>query len=635
MSAREFDELTPEHVEQWRNVIAGVLKTENYDPMAVLASARLLLLLANICVLVIAFFVTSRAIGLLPALVGFALLALDPFHVAHSRLLHVDATGSNLVLLALILALAYATARNQPASWWMLPLCGIATGLALLTRSGSVLLIPWIGLALLIRVFYDRAQRERPFDLRELGRRLWPLAMWPLSAALVYGILWPAMWSQPEVMLERVYNGAVRYAQEGHALPIFFRGVAHNGDPGTLFYAFALVWRSSPATLIGVVVACIAVALRVYRRDIDRSTIVVTGLLLFALFFGAVMSTGEKKFDRYLLPAIGPLQLVAGWGWYSFIVWIGSIARFPGRLFQGGVGAIVLGSQAILLVVTMPYSLSYYDPLLGGGRRAPDVMPVGWGEGLDQVTDYLNELPNATEVSVYTDAWLAPFAMQFVGGSHVARFSNTAKGLKRWLSADYYVLYIAQEQQGLVPRELLDYFTKHPAVLDVDIDGIRYARVFDLNALPLPEYFHSGELIASDWGNSVRLVSAGVPADPVPAGNRVSVEFGVQPLVDSVAEGTEVSLTLVDPAGQAVADATASLIDATGQWMRNVRVRISIPESTPAGQYTLVAKVLYPNATSSTSAIDPKTGLALPEPVKLGEVDVIAVAPESDASPTP
>jgi hypothetical protein len=43
---------------------------------------------------------------------------------------------------------------------------------------------------------------------------------------------------------------------------------------------------------------------------------------------------------------------------------------------------------------TFPYYLSYYNPLMGGPRKAPQVMQIGWGEGLDQAGRYLDRNPS-------------------------------------------------------------------------------------------------------------------------------------------------------------------------------------------------------------------------------------------------
>ena len=57
-------------------------------------------------------------------------------------------------------------------------------------------------------------------------------------------------------------------------------------------------------------------------------------------------------------------------------------------------------AQLALVLPTRPYFLSYYNPALGGGRTATQVLLVGWGEGLDRAAAYLNTKPNAQDLLV-------------------------------------------------------------------------------------------------------------------------------------------------------------------------------------------------------------------------------------------
>jgi len=55
----------------------------------------------------------------------------------------------------------------------------------------------------------------------------------------------------------------------------------------------------------------------------------------------------------------------------------------------------ILFIQALSALQTFPYFFSYYNPLAGGSSRAPQVMMIGWGEGMDQAARYLNQKPDA------------------------------------------------------------------------------------------------------------------------------------------------------------------------------------------------------------------------------------------------
>ena len=58
--------------------------------------------------------------------------------------------------------------------------------------------------------------------------------------------------------------------------------------------------------------------------------------------------------------------------------------------------------QLALTVSSYPYYLTYYNPLLGGIRKAQEVMTVGWGEGLNEAARYLKDQPDISKKIIYS-----------------------------------------------------------------------------------------------------------------------------------------------------------------------------------------------------------------------------------------
>ena len=77
---------------------------------------------------------------------GF-LLAIDPFYIAHSQMIHVDGFLATFMLLSAISWLVYLKRKERV----YLLLSGIIGGLALLTKSPSYFLIPFVGLTALVQ----------------------------------------------------------------------------------------------------------------------------------------------------------------------------------------------------------------------------------------------------------------------------------------------------------------------------------------------------------------------------------------------------------------------------------------------------------------------------------------------------
>jgi hypothetical protein len=200
-------------------------------------------------------------------------------------------------------------------------------------------------------------------------------------------------------------------------------------------------------------------------------------LLFFALAFGVFMSLGVKKFDRYLLPAHGALQLLAGWGWVRAAVWARTRAKWSARLAGAGL-ALLLALQLASSLGTAPYYLSYYNPLLGGSTRAPQVMMVGWGEGLDQAARYLNQLPGIEDAQV-ASWYSSSFNLLFEhDAAHIPITPNLPDDeLEALLAMDYLVVYIHEWQRG-TPANLLARLAEEEPLLRVWIDGLEYARVY-------------------------------------------------------------------------------------------------------------------------------------------------------------
>ena len=80
--------------------IETFLREQGHKPLELLVAGRFFIVLAITLTLAASCWFAARLIGWVPALVGFALIAFDPFHVALSRLQHLDGLLSCLMLLS-------------------------------------------------------------------------------------------------------------------------------------------------------------------------------------------------------------------------------------------------------------------------------------------------------------------------------------------------------------------------------------------------------------------------------------------------------------------------------------------------------------------------------------------------------
>jgi hypothetical protein len=478
-----------EHPDQLPHLksVEPFLRETGHAPIDILSTARTCVVLAVTAALTLAFIIALRLMGELTAFFGFLLIAFDPFHIAHSRVLQQDALMSSFMLLSLVAMLAYLHRGQRRLD---LLISGVSAGLAWLTRSPAFFLIPFIALLML----FESWQRHRP-DWVGLAKNLArQLTAWLGVGVATFFLLWPAMWVKPWESVLQIFQEALGAATGGHANPIFFNGEIALGDPGWLFYPLSYLWRTSPVVLIGLGLGILLLVTKIRTLNAENRAWAVS-LGLFAIAFIIFQSLGAKKFDRYVLPIFAPLNLVSALGWIAlaqFVLdrWVRNGVETR-RLRALGQSALVATAGVVVLIQflgalsTSPYYLSYYNPLMGGQERAPEVMMIGWGEGLDEAARYLNEKPRVRRISVRSWYVSGPFDYFFEGQSSILAFDMI--DLNDILSADYVVIYIHQWQRKLPSPEVLAFFDGLTPEHIVEIDGLSYAEIYDVRKIEAPE----------------------------------------------------------------------------------------------------------------------------------------------------
>jgi hypothetical protein len=487
---RNYVDIRPGQIERPGRLFL-FLRNRNISALELLVAGRTFMVLGIVATLGAAFLVALRLLRVLPALLAFLLIALDPFSIALSRLLHLDGLVSALMFLSI---LAFAGYLYWGRRGGYLLLSAIAAGLARLTKSPAFFLAPFFGFMSLVGWWNEGRSQSlaRRFSLANLWRIVSPLLLWFLVDAVVFVLLWPAMWVDPLGSLSSVFSLASTYASEGHDSRLFFGGMIYDiGQSPWHFYPVAYVWRATPVALIGLVLALIALIFprRLPLRTEWRRLAVV--LLLFALLFILFLSLSAKKFDRYLLPIFAPLDLVAALGWSALIeaLWRWAAGWHAARTWTRAARAASAGllASAVVLVQlsgvlqTYPYYFNYYNPLLGGPEKAVDVMMVGWGEGLDQAAKYLNEKPNAESLKVISWSADGCFSYFFRGSAATIDYDMGIANLRR---ADYVVLYLNQWQRQVPTPKFLAFFEQFPPEYVVHIGDLEYARIYDMSQAP-------------------------------------------------------------------------------------------------------------------------------------------------------
>jgi hypothetical protein len=422
-----------------------------------------------------------RLFGPGPAVLTGLALAVEPFLVANQQLVHVDGPLVAFTSLAALAALVRWTAGGGLGT---LLLAGVATGLALLSKSPALFLVAFVPLVALAnapsahgRPFPDTVGANPSAPRRAalpalahgdgelsldrggvLRRPLVDLLVWGSVALVTFVVLWPAVWVLgPGEVLARIVDFTRETGGQPDEVGSYFFGQV-GSDPGPLYYPVSTLFRLSPYTTLGLVLA----ATLIWRAP--ATTRIRAGwLLLFVVGFGLMMTLGAKKFDRYMLPAVPALVLLASVGWWLIVE---RIRRPVGRVALG-VGLTALA--VFPLAATYPYPLSYYNPLLGGGPAAQRTVMVGNGEGLDQAAHWLAAQPNVTELRVAAHSW------DILAGLVQADGEPLRDGIPD--DSDYIVTYGRRIQMHRWGESLERYLNANPPVHTVWLNGIEYVHI--------------------------------------------------------------------------------------------------------------------------------------------------------------
>jgi 4-amino-4-deoxy-L-arabinose transferase-like glycosyltransferase len=466
-----------------------------------LAVLRLPVVLVNSGGIVLGYWMLRRLLPAATAALAALLWAADPFLLGYSGLLHVDALAMTFIALSLLAVCCY---RRDPAQRMFLVLSGVCAGLAILSKSPSLLLGP---VAAVVIVSTDHATRGPDFSHRPWlpsSRALWPLVIWGMVCVATVFACWPALWVNPLIVYRQIRRGVVTEGMLPHGGGNFFLGHS-DPAPGLLFYPVAFALRLTPWAMLGLFLLPLAwrrvKALAPARRDLAV-------LAAFVVLFVVVMSVFPKKFNRYLVLAFPPVDILAAAG----LVWMSqTLSAWKRRFAAGATGAIALA--ALLNVIAFyPYYIVYFNQALGGSTAGADAVMIGWGEGMDQVAAWLNAQPDITgvlTVSTQPDP-LQPYLRP---GAQVAVLREPVLPAQ----TGYVVVYVRDVQDGVVQPPFNRFYGHVPPAHTVSLSGVAYAWIYQVPPpVPQPRL--------ADFGDAIRLRGFGL-RDMDTSGHSVDIKL--------------------------------------------------------------------------------------------------------------
>jgi hypothetical protein len=423
---------------------------------------------------------------------------------------------------------------------------------------------------------------------------LLPLLAWGAIFALTMVVVWPAVWAAPMKVYDLLWVGVEVEAAAPHSKGNFFLG-QDDPTPGPLFYPVALALRTTPWSLVGLLL--LPLALWGQRAGGERRGAELRNLAVlagFCILFVAGVTLFPKKLNRYLAPIFPAVDTLAAFGLLWGIAhlapgprwkeWKATGVRYARYALVG-----LLGVAALVNAVWWhPYGMAYFNQALGGHRAGADTFLVGMGEGLEQVAAWLNQQPDSTGVvtlssTVYS---LRPYLKEGV-------YASPARGETLPDRTGYVVIYVRNVWgEALPPFD--QFYQRVPPVHVVTIHGVDYAWIYQVPQ----EMPHD---LTVDFGEAIRLQGYDIGASAVRTTGYLTVTTQWQARVP-VPEDYRLFVHVLDEDGKLVghADVPPAGPDApTSTWQPHRYYRwmhpVLLPSDLPAGPYWVTLGLYRPD----------------------------------------
>ncbi|MFG1424736.1 glycosyltransferase family 39 protein [Xanthobacter sp. VTT E-85242] len=416
-------------------------------------------------------------------LVALCLLLICPLYYGHMFMNAKDAPFA-VAVAGLLYAIVRLLDEYPKPSWRSVALFGLTLGLAVGTRVLGLIAVGYAGLAFLLLLAIEwrqlgfKAMLGRaagflgliaiglPLSYLVLGL-IWPWAVIeplnPLRALAYYSNFWEVPWRElyegrPVLVpdMPRTYVPTLFAVQ----MPELFLGLSLSGAAGALVAAFFGKGSSTrrAALLLIVSAAAFPILLTVVTRP--------------------VMYNGIRHFV-FVTPALALLGGLAGnWIWQ----WVAGFNR-TARAAVAGLFMVGLAFPAVEFAEIHPYQYTYYNHLVGGVRGADSQFMLDyWGLAFKQASAQLDEYVDEHRRALPQGR---KFKVAVCGPHHAAavelgpRFETTYNTE----GADFALMlgefYCAQVQA--------------PVLVQVEREGVIYARVYDVRGRSFPSVFAGGK----------------------------------------------------------------------------------------------------------------------------------------------
>lgn len=298
---------------------------------------------------------TARWYGPVAGAAAAFALATMPRVVGHAQLASLE-TFTNLTLVAAVLSVA-GMWKDRPPTSRVAAFTGFLFGLALLSKIQAVVIpIPLAGWAL---------WRYRMAAIR-------PLAIWGVTAGVVFFIGWPWLWIDPVGHVTAYFGQAT----ERVVLKTWYFGETYLDRETPWHYPYVMFLVTLP---IGWLMLGFA---GLFQREPDKNRLLLPiAVLLFTLTLFAIPGVVVYDGVRLFLIAFPLWAVFAGKG--AAIVFDACKERFSKPAAVAGLSIVML-CQTVGVIWHHPVQTSYYNATVGGlwGAEKLGLEPTYWGDSL-------------------------------------------------------------------------------------------------------------------------------------------------------------------------------------------------------------------------------------------------------------
>ncbi|MFA5775982.1 MAG: glycosyltransferase family 39 protein [Patescibacteria group bacterium] len=376
---------------------------EAVDPVGVVFTLhffqKLLVVITTGFTLTLVFYPLKKLFGEKYAFVSLWLVSFEPFFYALTRVIHLEALMTSFMLASFVWLYYFLENYANDKKTRRLVISAIFAGLAILTKSSAIFIIPFSVLSIFL---YQRKNIKNTVKLS---------ALWILGIMATYFILWPSMWVNPVGTLDYVFiKGVKEVGVEGGHGQIFLGKYTEN--PGPFYYFVVIAYKFSLFLVTGILFFAFFFKKITQHFDAEKTKRFVLLGIIFTIGYLIEISIPTKKLDRYILPSLASISLMAGffYTWLIFIV----IPQVAHKIFKRDTLkhaqtyiSILAFSLFIFFIAQQSLSLtpdyfSYYNPMFGGLSKGIYTLEPKWIIGQHQIAHYFVDLMKTNKLGPFT-----------------------------------------------------------------------------------------------------------------------------------------------------------------------------------------------------------------------------------------